>query len=142
MNDEHEEDLTELNISFSISGSAVEPGKISEELGLVPSHSHRRGDVYESRSGQMLERYNSVWTFSSEGKVPEPEPNAHVDYVLNNLEPLKDRLFRYIADKESRVSIAIWWKPDGGSGGYTVTSTRMVRLAQLASEVDLYFVGD
>ena len=135
------QDLTEVNISFSISGTDVEPDKISEVLGLAPSHSHCRGDVYESRSGKTLERYNSVWAFSSEGKVSEQDPNAHADYVLMNLEPLKERIARYVGNEGVRVSIGIWWKPDGGSGGYTITGDRMARLAQLADELDLYFVG-
>ena len=136
-----EQDLTEVNISFSISGVDIDPDEISEELGIRPSQSHCRGDVYESRSGKKLERYNSLWTFSSEGKVSKPEPNSHADYILMNLDPLKERISRYVDDQRARVSIGIWWQPDGGSGGYTITGDRMIRLAQLANEIDLYFVG-
>jgi len=55
------------------------------------------------------------------------------------LEPQKNQIQKMIADPSLRVSIAIWWEPEGGQGGFTMNAGTLNRLASLANEVDFYF---
>ena len=136
-----DEDGTEVSVTFAIRGDALVPASISTILGLEPSWSHAKGERYQSRAGVELARSSGVWSYSSEGKVDTREAESHAEFILRALSPKKRAITRYLEDPLFRVSIGIWWRPDGGSGGYTMTSESLSRLAEYCNELDFYFVG-
>lgn len=54
----------------------------------------------------------------------------------------RSKAIREAADAaKATASVGIWWEPDGGQGGFTVSSDVLRRLSALGERVDIYFPG-
>jgi hypothetical protein len=39
------------------------------------------------------------------------------------------------------IDVSIWWEPEGGQGGFTVSGATLTQLAELGEQFNFYFPG-
>jgi hypothetical protein len=72
-------------VSFGIFGEDLDPDQVSENLKLVPEHTHRKGD-YPRNDPKYSAYKHGMWGLDS--KLPrEQDFSAHLDNLLTILEP-------------------------------------------------------
>jgi hypothetical protein len=82
----------EITASLRIVGNDLEPDEISQQLGLRPDQSHRRGDSRVGKSGARYAPYsNGLWSFRSRAK-PTDDLETHLMSLCDELQPLADVL--------------------------------------------------
>ena len=112
----------------------IEPNAITEQLGIPPSRSQKKGDVLTNSSGvERIPKING-WFLSSEPWVASKDVRRHLDWLLSQLVPIKERLLA-LQDMETvrMVVKCIWWSAYG-DGGPTLWPEQMQLLADLNLE--------
>lgn len=124
-------------VELRLSGDRLVPAEVTAASGLLPSRAWRKGDTYESKAGGIRTRSFGIWVITSEGTDVE---QCSVG-LLAKVEPLADAIRHVARTAGATVSVGIWWEPEGGQGGFTVSSDVMRRLSELGDRVDVYFPG-
>ena len=124
-------------VEFTLSGDMLVPAEVTAASGLVPSRAWSKGDSYESKAGGLRTRPFGIWVVTSEGTDIE---QCSVG-LLAVVEPVIEAIRHIARTAGATVSVGIWWEPEGGQGGFTVSSDVMRRLSELADRVDVYFPG-
>jgi len=88
MNDET--DFNSVYVRLFIRGEYLNPIEVTTLLGIQPSYSYQRGDRYGKDHDKV--RKLGLWSISSESFVESSELQVHLEWLLTQLEPLKDRL--------------------------------------------------
>lgn len=74
--------------TFTVKGAALDIEGISQNLGLVPSHTHRAGDrVFKTASDRRYD--HDMWSFSS-GLARTESFDAHLKWLAQQLRPHHD----------------------------------------------------
>jgi hypothetical protein len=131
-------DRTLVHVSFGLRGDNLTISEVTQALGIEPSSFTVKGTPMGGRSGSAPHPY-TVWRLQSKSHVATENLADHVKYILERLEPAVARIEEYRNDESIRVSIGIWWAPEGGQGGYTLSSDLLMRLCALCDEIDFYF---
>lgn len=124
-------------VQFGLTGDRLDPSEVTRVTGLSPSRSWRKGDLYESKVGGIRPRHSGLWVIETEGTRVEQCALA----LLEVVEPHAEALRRLARAAGAEMSVGIWWDPDGGQGGFTVSSSVLRRLSDLGEQVDVYFPG-
>lgn len=103
-------------------------------LSLSPSDAHRKGDLLHSVPAGM-----GGWFLSSKGKLESRDVRRHVVWILDQLEPNKDALFR-LQDSGYETNIFCYWISANGHGGPDLDRDFMERLVSLRLDLgfDIY----
>ncbi|MFA7484090.1 MAG: DUF4279 domain-containing protein [Vulcanimicrobiota bacterium] len=116
------------------------PDIISEELRLEPTDVSIKGrSRTNSRNRTRIEKYN-IWFLCSESFVESLDLRHHLDWLLSNLIPRKEKLSALQQKVEFLTYVrCVWWSK--GSGGPTLWPEQMTGLAELNLECafDVYF---
>lgn len=136
-----------MSVSFGIRGDELSPAEITDLLMVRPTKAWQKGDIYKSKyrknDGSFdyrdAKRPWGIWEFSSSINVSSENLEDHASYVAEKIEPSNDQIRRLIRQKDLRVYINIWWQPEDGYGGYTLSADTVKRLSVLCSEMDFYF---
>lgn len=124
-------------VELRLSGDRLVPAEITATAGLTPSRAWSNGDTYESKAGGIRTRPFGIWVITSEGTDIEQCAVG----LLATVEPVIEAVRQVARAAEATISVGIWWEPEGGQGGFTVSSDVMRRLSELADRVDVYFPG-
>jgi hypothetical protein len=94
-----------------------------------------------SRKGDLSSRTRtpapwSVWHLSVEDSEVEPAAKG----LLELLAGKRDAIADVIREMGATASVRIWWEPEDGYGGYTLSSATVRELADLVDRVDFSFV--
>ncbi len=120
-----------INFGFQI--GAFDPARITQVLGVAPSRVHMKGEV------------------SPRARTPAPWGTWALEVEDCEVEPAAKRLLELLADKRGAIdeviremgaiaSVRIWWEPEEGYGGYSLSSAVVRALADLGERVDFSFV--
>jgi len=124
-------------VELGITGDMVDPIATTAMVGLEPSRAWGKGFVYQSRSGKTMKKQSGLWVVERRGEDVEP---VALD-LLATLEP-RSAMIRAAAEQgKGTISIGIWWQPEAGQGGFTVSADVMSRLSALCERIDIYFPG-
>jgi hypothetical protein len=123
-------------VGVGLAGREMIPDAVTSMVGISPTRFHSKGEVVASRGVERVRPW-SVWAVEFEATTVA---NAAAK-LLEAVEPHKDALARAAALTGSELSVSIWWEPEGGQGGFTVSSDLMKRLSELGNRVDVYFPG-
>lgn len=83
-------------VSFRFVGPAIDPGTISDALGLQPSSAGRKGEVRHGREGRRYTNQTNFWLLDSlTGE--EANPEEQIASLLSILEPRAGALVDLIA---------------------------------------------
>jgi hypothetical protein len=123
------------SIEWVITGTSLIPDHITALLDVTPTRSFTKGDRNAHR--YATKRPWGLWALKFQG--PDVEHNAvQLLTALNG----KESVIRTLIDTPGmQVSIAIWWEPIGGQGGFSLNSATLARLCALGTRIDVYFPG-
>jgi hypothetical protein len=94
-----------------------------------------------TRTGQHR-REKSVWQVCSEQHVASEDANEHFAWALRQLEPVCDRLTRYLSDEAFEVVLRIGVRCPDSIGGFSIDADKLRRLSVLAKRLDFSFMGE
>lgn len=124
---------------FAILGT-FEPDEISRQLGLVPSHTARKGDPV--LPGAILTHKRDYWELDS-GLTTESTPSEHISSLVSRLGDVTPLLRRLADHHELRLSVAIYLR--GAQGPETWVGPAALRwLSEVGAAIDfdLYALPD
>ena len=129
-------------IDFAVRAETLQSNEITRLLGVIPTRAFEKGDPYVGREKSAegafreVERVRpwGVWHFSTAGLVKDNSVESHGIFLLDKLEPAKERIRRLTNDGEYRVVLNIWYV---GPSGFTVSGSVMARLAELCEEITI-----
>jgi hypothetical protein len=126
-------------VTLRIYHDAIDPAFVSEQLGLDPSETIRKGD--RRPSGFVIPRHG--WFLSSRDRVSSKDCRRHLDWLVERISPAADTL-RQLANDGFQIDISCFWDSESGHGGPTLSPDQMKRLAGLDLELwfDVYILGD
>ena len=135
-----ERTLAELRIYSNL----VKPTEISQRLRLEPSSSAEIGKVLvASRTGRSRMGQTNSWVLSSDGKVVSRDARRHLDWLLDQIEPVKAELLALQSTNNVLMYVTcIWWSAFG-HGGPMFWPDELSRLSalNLELEIDCAFFG-
>jgi hypothetical protein len=132
--------IDETVVSLCIYGDDLVPEKVSEALGVIPAHAHRKGELMKSRSPhapRTVAYKTGVWIFKLTGQAPqEPEDVtlALLDQLPDDESVWTDLSARYHVRLKYGLFVEAW------NRGFDLSPTLMARIAQMRAEVgfDIY----
>jgi hypothetical protein len=147
-----EENITfRVYLDFRIRSDQLNPKEITEHLGINPSrawakgeeHLSKRRDPITKEMQQVWLKYPwGMWTISTEGLAIPKQVEKHILYLIDLLEPRKDKLDRYLLQKtEYSISTYIWWEPFEGHGTYEISSETLLRISALSHYIEFGFIS-
>lgn len=74
-----------LGVSLYIHGVNLDPMLVSEELGLLPIRSHKKGYSREAPSGKVFVAKAGFWEFSTCAYVSTTEVNDHLEFLAERI---------------------------------------------------------
>jgi len=124
-------------VELVIRGDMLAPDHVTTMLAISPTRSFAKGDTISSHNAGGKRPW-SLWALEFAGAEVQ-------DVVVRLLEALqgKELALRKVADMpEVHVSIAIWWDPPEGQGGFSVSSVTLAQLCALSTQIHVYFPGN
>jgi hypothetical protein len=118
------------NATLRILAGELEPDRVSEEMGISPDKSHKKGDTL------------GYWSITSSQHIaPSADTNDHLQWLVNVVAPRLDALASYKA-RGWLVDVWIGIHTSAGHGGPTLRSNVLARLAALGLDVNLDLYPD
>lgn len=126
-------------VSISLHGETIDPGTVTEILGIQPTRSHRRGDPIGART--QATRTAHYWSLQSPLRE-DASLDAHVAWLVAQLEPHAKFIREYgVRGEQARLCIGCFLT--GDQGGFTLREDILATVALLGMSlyVDIY-AGD
>ncbi len=123
--------------TLRIWGRDLDPDSVTALLGVVPSKSFRRGDQRNPRSVWPHGR----WSLTSEGQMTSTDLEAHIQWLLDRIEPRGAGLAALREDASVKADVFCFWESATGHGGPEFSPALLSRLGALALPlgIDIYF---
>ena len=128
----------ELHLSFRVVDAELDPQRVSDALGLLPTRSGRRGEMISARVQKP--RAKGFWILDSAQDVARSESfDSHVTWLLDRLEPVAERI-QGLASEHEVVDLwaGIYTGKDHGGPVVGATALRRVANLGLALCLDVY----
>jgi hypothetical protein len=124
-------------VELVLIGEQIVPSAISEKSALVPSRAWVKGELYSSRSGQVLTKHTGIWAITRRASTVEAAANE----LLTAVEARMAEIRLAASQANARIAVGIWWDPEAGQGGFSIPSDVMKRLSELCERIEFYFPG-
>ncbi len=123
-------------LRFGLKTDSLSSDEISIALHLSPTSSWSRGDLKHSKSGKSYTAASTVWKIGTFHLLSNPRLEAHVDYLLEILEP-RVELLNILRPRLDHISLWITVFPTDYSTLVWIPGPKLARLAALVDEVSL-----
>src|SRR5690606_20470142 len=100
---------------------------------LLPTRAHRKGEVSPNRS---VPKPWGIWAIDCTSDNIETATTELLAVVETRMEKLREAASKYDG---AELTVGIFWQPEGGQGGYSLSSDLVHRLSQLGTRIDFYF---
>lgn len=113
---------------------AMEPHLVTNRLGIAPTSTQVKGESKANSLGRVREVNLNGWFLSSDGKSSSMDVRRHLDWLLDKIEPVGQRILdlQEVAGVTMVVN-CVWWSASG-QGGPTLWPEQMQQLAGLNLE--------
>jgi len=132
-------DLENCHVSLRIGSDHLDPTLVSEELGLKPSRSWKRGVPFLVKPDKEVVRDFGSWVLDT-NDLASKSLEAHAIHLLELVDGKTDRLRALIEAGKYRVSIVFWWSSGLTPGGYNLSSRTLGELCELCQDVEFHFL--
>lgn len=119
-------------------GKALDPDRVTRLLHLTPSAYHRLGTP-RGKKGIWPHAY---WEIDSENQVVSTDLALHIEWLLNQIEPVQAD-FMALRATEIHADIFCFWESLTGHGGPVFSPLLLRRIAalNLTLGLDIYFAS-
>jgi hypothetical protein len=125
-----------IRIELVIRGTSLVPSDVTSILSLTPTRSFLKGDPSSSRNPERKRPW-SLWALEFEGTEVQNTAMLLIEALQG-----KETSLKRIADLPGvEMSVAIWWDPPEGQGGFSLASSTLAQLCALGNEIHFYFPG-
>ena len=116
----------------------ISPDTLTENLGVQPSKTHVKGEVYNGK----VRKWPNAWFLEFTGKVESKEVRRHIDWLLEKVEHKSEILHQLQADG-AEIHLSCFWGSAVGHGGPMLDPKLLKRIALLNIGItfDIYFEG-
>jgi hypothetical protein len=134
--------IQEAHVSFGFFGDSLVPQRVTDLLGLSPTHAHARGDPHPIRSNPDLRWRSGAWMLDSQ-QSPDAPLDQHLRDLLDRLEP-KAEAIRELVAEGLRASFSCGCFLEKENEGTTLPPQTLGRIAALGADLDLdiYYRGE
>jgi hypothetical protein len=117
----------------------IDPNLISNKLSLNPTSIQQKGKPRLMRNGRHVIGGVDSWLLSSEGFVQSKDLRRHIDWLLDQIDPIETALKQLQEIPEAKMAIRCVWWSTSGEGGPTLWPEQMNRIAKLNLECTFSF---
>ena len=130
--------VDETRVTLAVYGEHLEPDEVSEMLGRMPTHSHRKGD---RKTPTAVPFPSGAWLYTLEGGAPEG-PDSLIDKLLKEF-PADSNFWKPLTER-FHVLIRVGIHTGGWNRGFNLAPQTVGLLGQIdvGLDFDLYFYGD
>jgi|ERR1051325_2533005 len=133
--------------SLRFSGDQLEPPRLSDLLGALPTTAYRKGEVYKRFRGHEARGRTGLWLLSSKGQVDSLDLNDHLEYLLDAVlpDPSEERLRQIqllMHDFGLEADASCFWHGEHGAKPPVVRDDIRARLARIPAEIETDFDTD
>lgn len=122
-------------VGIVLSGEAVMPGKVTQEVALKPTRSFTKGEKINGSPEHS--RPWGLWAI----EIDDASVEGAAKQLLSLVQSKSVSIRRSAIQMGARVTLSIWWDPPEGQGGFEISSATMAQLCALVDQVDVYFPG-
>lgn len=135
---------SECYAELSIYPGDIHPEKITILLGVNPTQINVAGASVTNSRGRTREIKLSGWFLSSKNNVMSKDLRDHIDWVVNQLSPVTERLNEIQNTCGVKMTLKCVWRSKYGHSGPVLWPEQMVGVAGLGLECsfDIYFDDD
>ncbi|MHA7877735.1 MAG: DUF4279 domain-containing protein [Bacteroidota bacterium] len=127
---------------FAITSHTIPPEQITEELGIQPDKTFRKGPYKRENSDKIYTNMYHLWEISSKEVVHEEESaSPHIYYLKNRLKSKLDILYRYKQDSQYELIIAIWLETEMGSMGFSFYKEELEFINSICNRFDCFLIA-
>ena len=123
----------------------IDPDLVTNKLGIKPTGGQKKGVPSIVPSGkEIIGRINS-WVLSSHNYVTSKDIRAHLDWVLDKIEPVIPVLKELQRLPNVQMVIrCVWWSAESDGGRLTLWPEQMGRMAEanLEFSLSISYYGD
>ena len=127
--------VTSTWVEFRIYSDRIDPVRITEILGLLPSETVVKGERTGARHAGFPKH---GWFLSSEEQALPKEARAHLDWTLDRLLEVRERYEALIETGDVTVSLCLFWWATEGSGP-RVGAIQASKIAELGIDLNIQF---
>jgi len=131
-------ELDKISVGFVIRSHDLDPATVTVELGLKPTNAYKREDLVSP--GSDHKRPWGLWALDTEGAVDSDELQDHIDYLLDIIFPKQSEIQKYMNDPTCYVAVRVDWQLNYYAGGYSVSASRLRKIATLCNHFDYAFL--
>ena len=130
--------------SFRLVGDALIPDAIERDTGLTGDFAAAKGKRRNPRTGREVAQVNGVWLISSDGHVTSTSLERHIVYLLETVEPVKEKLLMVAQAQGAAADFYCYWLSAHGQGGPGLSAETLCRIGALDATLafDLYFADE
>ncbi|HYP26437.1 MAG TPA: DUF4279 domain-containing protein [Blastocatellia bacterium] len=108
ISDLHASHIKRVEVNFGIFGQGLNPGEVTQAIGIQPDGSGLSGDDKTNYLGQVIGTHpEGFWILSTESKVKSKDINDHLRYLLTQLLPHRAAVLRFAHGGETYFDI-VW----------------------------------
>ncbi len=142
MLDEYEYIYATLNIW----GKYLDPHEVTDSLELKPTRSFKRGDRRNKNKADTAENQwkHGYWYLSSQEKIQSSDLAAHLEWLIDQLEPTKIRLIEILKRENISAGISCFWVLPSDHENLNLSYELMKKIVDLGInlELDICCIGE
>jgi len=134
-------DASRTGATFRVWGKDLDPDEVTAQLGITPSETFKAGDQRGKSKGAIWKEGH--WEISSEDHVSSKVLETHIEWLLDQLEPVHVQFTNLLSTGGVSADIFCFWEFSTHNAGIILSPSLIRRLAKLNLELDLdiYFAG-
>lgn len=122
--------------SLTFTAKDLDPAKISETLGMKPELSFKRGEV--RKDGKRIWSHGA-WHVSSSDNINSKDLIVHINWMIDQLNPVKEELAGIVSQKEMNSLISCFWIMPQGPNQLQFSPEMLYALSEFGINVEFYF---
>ena len=124
-----------LSAKFCVYHDELDPWQVSTRLGLEPTQAFKRGEPIVCKDRRYSDHPTGGWVLSSRDLVPSQDLEAHITWILDQVERASEAIHALQAEGTDIALILVLSGKDTG-GGPTLQPGTLARIAKLEIPVD------
>ena len=127
---------------FSITSQTILPEQITQELGIQPDRTFKKGPYKIKDSDSVYTRLHHLWEISSEEAIHEEESiSPHIHYLKNKLKDKLDILDRYKQNPQYDLIISIWLETEVSGMGFSFYEEELEFVNAISNRFDCFLMA-